>query len=238
MPGFGVESEVGLLAAAAVLGITHGFEPDHAAGISALTNETDGWRHAGFVGGSFALGHVLVVVAWVGLLTAIDRSAAPAAGTMDTIGTLLAGVVLVMVALLLATTGTRRLRGLPPRPTPTGASGPVSKTLAYAHMHVHGHDHDTTRDYLRTGIVGSLFALSPPVSMLALVSVVLPTAGLGATGVSVGVYALALTTSMLLVGLGLGGAFSLAKNRGHTVHAAVELLASVVVFGFAVHLLA
>ncbi|WP_435128720.1 hypothetical protein [Halobaculum sp. D14] len=238
MAGFGVGSEAGVFAAAAVLGVTHGFEPDHAAGISALTDDADGWRHAGFVGGSFALGHVLVVVAWVGLLTAIDRTAVPAAGVVDTVGTLFAGTVLVAVALLLATTGTRRLRGLPPHPTPAGASGPVSRTIAYAHTHVHGHDHDTTRDYLRTGIVGSLFALSPPVSMLALVSVVLPTAGLGATGVSVGVYALALTASMLLVGLGLGGVFSFAKRRGHAVHATVELVASVVVFGFAVHLLA
>jgi nickel/cobalt exporter len=235
--GVGVGAGLGVLGAAAVLGVTHGFEPDHAAGISALTSDADRWTHAAFVGGSFALGHVLVVLAWVAVLLALGQAASNLSGTLDRAGTLLAGTVLFSLALLLATTGSRRLRGLPTAPTVAGDGGPVGRTLALAHSHLHRHDHQTRADYLRTGVVGSLFALSPPVSMLALVSAVLPTGGVAATGASVAVYAVALTTSMVLVGSGLGSVFSLARGVSRRAHAAVELSASVVVLGFAVHLL-
>lgn len=228
----------GVLVAAAVLGVTHGFEPDHAAGISALTSDTDGWRHAAFVGGSFAVGHVVVVLGWVALLTLVGRTATAAPAGIDTAGTLLAGSVLVAVALLLAATGTRRLRGLPARPVASGGAGPVSRTLAYAHDHLHAHDHQTRTDYLRTSVVGSLFALSPPVSMLALVSAVLPTAGMDATGLAIVAYAVVLTATMGFVGTGLGGVFSLARGHSRRVHAAVELVSSAVVLAFAVSLFA
>lgn len=237
MTGVELGAGLGVLGAAAVLGVTHGFEPDHAAGISALTSDADRWTHAAFVGGSFALGHVVVVLAWVGALSALGQAASSLSGTFDQAGTLLAGVVLFAVAVLLATTGSRRLRGLPARPSPTGAAGTVGRTLAVAHAHLHRHDHETRADYLRTGVVGSLFALSPPVSMLALVSAVLPTAGIAATGASIGVYAVALTASMVLVGSGLGSLFTVARSVSRRAHAAVELSASVVVLAFAAHLL-
>lgn len=238
MSGVEVGTGLGVLGAATVLGVTHGFEPDHAAGISALTSDADRWTHAAFVGGSFAVGHVVVVLAWVAVLSALGQAASDLSGTLDQAGTLLAGLILFALAVLLATTGTRRLRGLPAHPTPAGTLGPVRRTLAVAQAHLHRHDHETHADYLRTGVVGSLFALSPPVSMLALVSAVLPTAGIGATGASVAVYAVALTASMVLVGSGLGSVFSAARTVSHRTHAAVELTASVVVLAFAVHLLA
>lgn len=237
MTGVEAGAGLGVLGAAAVLGVTHGFEPDHAAGISALTSDADRWTHAAFVGGSFALGHVLVVLAWVGVLMALGQAATNLSGTLDQAGTLLAGGILFAVAVLLATTGSRRLRGLPARPSSTRRGGPVGRTLAVAHAHLHSHDHETRADYLRTGVVGSLFALSPPVSMLALVSAVLPTAGIAATGTSIAVYAVALTASMVLVGTGLGSLFVAARSVNRRTHAAVELSASVVVFAFAVHLL-
>lgn len=237
MSGVGVGAGLGVAGAAAVLGVTHGLEPDHAAGISALTSDADRWTHAAFVGGSFAVGHVAVVIAWVVALTALGRMAGHLSGAFDRTGTLLAGVVLFAVAVMLAATGSRRLRGHPVAPAATEAGGPMGRTLSVARTHLRGDDHETRMDYLRTGVVGSAFALSPPVSMLALVSTVLPTAGAGATAVSVAAYALALTASMVLVGTGLGGAFSVARHVGDRAHAAVELAASVVVLTFSLHLL-
>lgn len=225
-----------ILVTAAILGVTHGFEPDHAAGISALTSDADGWPHAAFVGGSFAAGHVVVVLAWVGLLAFLGRAAAAVPAAADTVGTLLPGAVLLLVAFLLLVTGSRRLRGLPAYPRLTEASHPLSRTLAVVHLHLHRHDHESKTDYLRTGVVGSLFALSPPVSMLAFVSAVFSTAGRSAIGGAVIVYAVAITAAMAFVGMGLGGLFSFARRRSHRARATVELTASIVVFGFAVHL--
>lgn len=238
MAGLGAGAGLGVLGAAAVLGVTHALEPDHAAGISTLTSDTDRWTHAAFVGGSFAVGHVLVVVAWVAVLTLLGTAASTVPTVVDKFGTLVAGGILVAVAALLAVTGARRLRGRSARPSPEDASNLVGRILSRAHAHLHSHSHETRRDYLRTGVVGSLFALSPPVSMLALVSAVLPTSGLPATAASVGVYAVALTVTMVGVGTGLGGVFTAARERGQHAHAAVELCASVVVLAFAVQLLA
>ncbi|NIC00206.1 hypothetical protein [Halobacterium sp. R2-5] len=231
----GAGAGLGVLGAAAVLGVTHALEPDHAAGISALTSETDRWTHAAFVGGSFAVGHVLVVVAWVAVLTLLGTAASTVPAVVDEFGTLVAGGILLAVAALLAVTGTRRLRG---RTAGGDAETAVGRVLAALRTRLHSHDHETRRDYLRTGVVGSLFALSPPVSMLALVSAVLPTSGLPATTASVGVYAVALTLTMVGVGTGLGGVFTAARQRGQHAHAAVELCASAVVLAFAVQLLA
>jgi len=238
MVAVGTGAGLGVLGAAAVLGVTHALEPDHAAGISALTSDTDNWTHAAFVGGSFAVGHVVVVVAWVGLLTLLGTAASTIPSVVDQFGATVAGGLLVAVAALLAVTGARRLRGRPAHPEPGNASNMVGKLLSRAHAHLHSHDHETRTDYLRTGVVGSLFALSPPVSMLALVSAILPTAGLHATSASVGVYAVSLTATMVVVGTGLGGVFTAARRRGRHAHAAVELCASVVVLAFAAQLLA
>ncbi|WP_440008694.1 hypothetical protein [Halomicrococcus sp. SG-WS-1] len=229
-------SGVGVLAAAAVLGITHGFEPDHAAGISAMTTDAHGRTHAAFVGGSFAVGHVVVVLAWVAVLIAIGRVATAPPAVFDTVGTTLAGLVLFGVACVLAAKGTRRVRGLPVHSAPAAISGPVGQTVSHAHLHLH-HSHDSYADYLRTGVIGSLFALSPPVSMLALVSTVVPTSGLRGALVAVAVYALAITSTMSVMGGGIGELFSVVQGRGKRVHAAFELVTSVVVLGFALRLL-
>lgn len=229
-------SGVGVLAAAAILGITHGFEPDHAAGISALTTDADGWTHAAFVGGSFAVGHVVVVLAWVAVLTAVGRVATAPPAVFDAVGTTLAGLVLFGVACVLAAKGSRRVRGLQVRSVPTPVPGSVGRTVSHARSHLH-HSHDSYGDYLRTGVVGSLFALSPPVSMLALVSTVIPTGGLHGALAAVAVYALAITSTMSVIGGGLGELFSVVRGRGERVHAAFELVTSVVVLGFALRLL-
>ena len=228
---------LGILASAAVLGVTHAFEPDHAAGISALTDDTDGWRHAALVGASFAVGHVVVVLAWVTVLTLLGGTLEQVPGLAESVGTAVPAVVLSGVALLLGTTGVRRIRGRTPRPHSEDADGTVERLLAMVHERLHNHDHETTSEYLQTGIIGSLFALSPPVSMLALVTTVLPTAGISVTVLAAGTYAVGLTVSMIAVGAGLAGVFWAADGRGRRVHGTVELVGGVVVFGFAMQLL-
>lgn len=237
MADLGSLLQLGILASATVLGITHGFEPDHAAGISALTSDADGWTHAALVGASFAVGHVVVVLSWVALLTLLGGTLEQVPGLAESVGTVVPAIVLSGVALLLGTTGVRRLRGRSPRPHRESADGLVEWLLAVVHERLHNHDHETTSDYLQTGIVGSLFALSPPVSMLALVTTVLPTAGVSVTVLAAGTYAVGLTVSMVAVGAGLAGAFSAANSRGQRAHGTVELVAGVVVFGFALRLL-
>jgi High-affinity nickel-transport protein. len=227
---------LGILASATVLGVTHGFEPDHAAGISALTDDTDGWRHAALVGASFAVGHIVVVLAWVVLLTFLGGTLDRVPGVAEHVGTVVPAVVLSGVALLLATAGVRRLRGRSPRPNHEDADGPSGRLLASVYTRLHGHEHETTGDYLRTGTIGSLFALSPPISMLALVATVLPTAGVPVTTVAVASYAVGLTVSMVAVGAGLAGVFTAASGRGRHLHGTVELVGGVVVFGFALQL--
>lgn len=229
---------LGVLASAAVLGVTHGFEPDHAAGISALTSDADGWIHAALVGASFAVGHVVVVLVWLAGLRALGGTLSAVPGVAETVGTVVPAVVLSGVALLLATTGLRRVRGRSPHPHRGETDGPVGWVLARVHHRLHGHDHETAGDYLRTGVVGSAFALSPPVSMLALVSAVLPTAGAALTLSAVAVYAVGLTLSMVAVGAGLAGAFGVAGRRGRRAHGTLEVAAGVVVLGFAVRLVA
>jgi len=228
--------QFGILASAVVLGVTHGFEPDHAAGISALTDDTNSWRHAALVGASFAVGHVVVVLAWVVALTVLDGTLDRVPGVAERVGTVVPAVVLSGVALLLATAGVRRLRGRSPRPDRADADGPAERLLASVSTRLHGHDHETAGDYLRTGTIGSLFALSPPISMLALVATVLPTAGVPVTMVAVASYAVGLTASMVAVGAGLAGVFTAANGRGRRVHGTVELVGGVVVFGFALQL--
>lgn len=237
---------LGLFVAAAVLGVTHGFEPDHAVGISALTTDAHEWRHAALVGGCFAVGHVVIVLAWMAVLTAIGLSAGGVPVVVERAGSLLPGGVMLGVGGLLAVTGTSRLR----------EGGKQRETLGArlaTRLTAHGHSHERAsadrhvgapaspregyRRYLRTGVVGSAFALSPPVSMLALVSTVLPTVGFGGAVSAVAVYAATLTTTMALIGGGLGEAFARVGERSRRAHAAFELLTSVVVVGFALHLL-
>lgn len=220
---------LGVFGAAIVLGVTHGIEPDHAAGISALTTETDSRSHAAFVGASFAVGHVLIVVAWIALLSALGAGAEVAPDAIGAVGSTVVGVVLASVAVLLGATGVRRLRGLPLEPRSSDAPDPTGRVLAAIHSRLGDHSHETHGDYLQTGLVGSLFALSPPVSMLAFVSAVVPTAGIGGATGAVGAYALALTVTLALVGGGVGTLVSFTRSRGEKVHATFEIVAAAAV---------
>jgi hypothetical protein len=239
----GAAAGVGLLVAAGVLGVTHGIEPDHAVGISALTTDAEEWHHAAVVGGCFAAGHVLIVLAWVAGLTAVGMSAGGVPEAVERAGSVLPGGVMLGVGGLLAVTGTSRLYRGGSAERGTVAGRLAGRLAGHDHTHAAGDEGASEghpaglRRYLRTGVVGSAFALSPPVSMLALVSTVLPTAGLASAVSAVGVYAAALTATMVLVGGGLGGVFASVSDRGRRAHAVFEVLTSVVVIGFALHLL-
>ena len=64
----------GALLTAGVLGTTHGIEPDHVAGIAALTHEAADPKLSALVGGCFAAGHAIaqVVASGLVLIFAVD----------------------------------------------------------------------------------------------------------------------------------------------------------------------
>lgn len=256
----------GLLLTAGVLGVTHGIEPDHVAGITALTQEaSDPWLSA-LVGGCFAVGHTVLVVLWITIAYLLfgTTSFPPA---LEQIGLLCVGVVLSLLSLYLGISGTRKLvhehshdhggeqhddhgEGrhshyhvhLPTSIIP-GTRGHRDHEYGddneYRHDHGHAHDHSHGAiEYLKIGTVGALFTLSPPVSMIAFISVtVADSSSFLITGV-VTAYAVAITATMALVGGGVGALFEITKARGERFHALTQVVASVLVLAFGVDLLA
>jgi len=223
------------LATAGILGVTHAVEPDHVAGISSLTSEYGDSRLSALVGACFSLGHVALVVVWlaVAYLVLGQTSFDP---TMNAIGTLGVGVVLGLLGASMAIGGVRRVVG-----TDEHAHGDLT------HRHVHlrlplpgfdGHDHDhTTAAYLKTGLVGALFTLSPPVSMIVFASTLLPDYGVTAIALAVVTYGVAITVTMSMLGAGAGALFGLTHERGATVHGAAQLVAGLVIAALAGSLL-
>ncbi|MFB6162099.1 MAG: hypothetical protein ABEJ86_01480 [Halococcoides sp.] len=111
--------EVGLLAGAALLGVTHAIEPDHVAGIAALTHDAGDPTLSALVGGCFATGHVLLVGIWITVAYALlGTTTFPA--IYEQFGVVFVGIVLTALGLYLGASGTRRL----------------------VHHHVHEHDGD------------------------------------------------------------------------------------------------
>lgn len=70
------------MATAALLGITHGLEPDHLAGISLLAGRDV--RGAARVGATFGMGHVTLVACWVGAWFLLGP--VPRPGALDAAG--------------------------------------------------------------------------------------------------------------------------------------------------------
>jgi ABC-type nickel/cobalt efflux system permease component RcnA len=255
---------VGALVTAGLLGATHAVEPDHVAGISSLTGRYDDARLSALVGVCFGAGHVALVVVWLGLAYLVfGRSSFPAA--LDTLGTLAVAVVLAGLGAVLTIRGYRaaartharashdsdrgyNLHGDPhgdhghSHADPDGHRGHSHGTTgADPHLHLPGfdtHDHDhTTRAYLRTGLVGALFTLSPPLSMMAFAGALIPTYGFGAVALAVVVYTVTITLTMAAVGAGVGTVFHLAE-RFDRAYGALRVGVGVVVVGFAVTLFA
>lgn len=208
-----METLAGILLSAALLGVTHALEPDHVAGITALATEGSRWR-AALVGACFAVGHVALVAVWVGVGSFVVDSLPVA--PLEAFGSTALGVVLLAVALVTARAGLHSLRGTD--------HAHVGSTLVERFGRP-----DSVRDYLAVGLVGALFTLSPPLSMLAFVTGVLPTAGAGGAWTAVLAYAVGIVVVMAGAGLLAGGAFDALEDRGRHTQAAGQFLASGVV---------
>jgi high-affinity nickel permease len=221
------------LATAGVLGVTHAIEPDHVAGISSLTAACGDSRLSALAGACFSLGHVALVVVWLAVAQfLLGRTVFPP--LYDRVGTLGAGLVLGLLGAAMAVVGVRRV--LRAEPHDHG-----DRTHSHPHPHLplpgfdaHDHAHDA-RSYLKTGLVGALFTLSPPVSMLAFAATLLP--GAGVASLAVLTYAIAITATMSLLGAGVGAAFGRLGARGARFHGAAQAVAGVVVVTLAGSLL-
>lgn len=232
---------VPLAASAAVLGVSHGLEPDHAAGVLSLSTDAGGMGRSALIGAAFAAGHVLLVGLW--LLVARSVLSVPAvADAMDAVGTVVVGVVLLGLSAVLAYSGLRSM--VHTHRHRHGAGEP-----AHTHAHVHlpgplagrlgGHDHGhSVRSYLAVGTVGALFTLSPPVSMLAFLAVVVPNAAPPTLAVVVAAYAAAIVGTMAAVGGGVGGLVRPLRARSRRMVGAVHLAAGIAVFASAAWVLA
>lgn len=263
----------GVLATAALLGLTHAVEPDHVAGIAALAGGELGSRRAALAGACFAVGHVALVVAWViGGYVLLSSTGFPE--MVDALGTVVLGAVLSLLGAGMGAAGARSLirreahyhpetdvrhthhvlrlpRGGRRRsasfetnpnhnhpnvdldPPPGGDPSTTSSTDAGV-SHDHGHG---PRSYLKLGLIGAVFTLSPPLSMLAFITGVLP-AGAAAVGLGVIAYGIAIISAMTVVGISMGAAGRVIRDRGARVHATVQLASGVVIGGFGLHVIA
>ena len=223
---------VGAVATAGVLGVTHAVEPDHVAGIASLTGRYGDARLSAFVGACFSAGHVALVVCWlgVGYLVLGRTEFSP---VFDTVGTVGVAVLLGVLGAALATGGLRR-----------AVYAHTHDGERHRHTHVrvplvgregsddaHHHDH-TTAGYLKTGVVGALFTLSPPLSMIVFSSTLLTT-GPELVGVAVVTYAVAITGTMSALGAGAGAVFGRTAELDVRIHGATQALAGVLIVGLA-----
>lgn len=204
-----METLAGILLSAALLGFTHGIEPDHVAGVTALASD-GGPRRAGVVGACFAVGHVALVAVWVAVGSTVVGGLPVA--PLDGFGNTALGLVLLAVALVTVRAGLGSLRGRD------------DARVGAALVDRRGRP-DSVRGYLAVGLVGALFTLSPPLSMLAFVTGVLPTAGPAGAWAAVLAYAAAIVATMAGAGLVAGGAFDALDARGARPHGAGQLLA-------------
>lgn len=232
---------LGLFVSAGVLGVTHGIEPDHVAGITALTHEASDPKLSAIVGGCFALGHAVLVVAWIAIAYLLF-GATSFPPLFEQFGLLVVGTVLALLSLYLGVTGTRRLLH---RHEHEHGQGPHS----HVHVHLpiaatdgtgahgsHGHDHGVF-EYLKIGTIGALFTLSPPVSMIAFISVVMSNRGGPLVAGVVAAYTISIVATMAVVGGGAGSLFRITKEKGERYHAVFQIVAAVLVLGVAVMLL-
>lgn len=247
---------VGAVATAGVLGVTHAIEPDHVAGIASLTGRYEDSRLSALVGACFSLGHVALVVSWLGVgYLLLRRTEFPP--VFDTAGTLGVVVLLAVLGTALAVGGIKRVFYAHNHEHDHGDH-------AHSHTHTHlpllsagdhehdgtastdgasvpdhlssdtvGHSHDhTVSAYLRTGVVGALFTLSPPLSMVAF-SATLFSTGPPLVAVAVVAYAVTITATMTALGAGVGALFGRASELNVTVYGGTQALAGVLVVGLA-----
>ena len=218
---------------AGLLGVTHAIEPDHVAGITSMTSEYGDSRLCALAGACFSLGHVLLVVAWLAVAYAVlGRTSFPA--VFDAVGTVGVGVVLGAFGAVMTVGGVRRV-------VRTDEHEHGSVVHSHPHVSLSGfdratHRHDTVAS-LKTGVVGALFTLSPPLSMIVFASTLLPDAGVSTVFLTVGSYAATITLTMSALGAGVGALFGRLRERGRQFHGAVRIVAGVTIGALAVSLL-
>lgn len=226
-----------IFASAFLLGVTHALEPDHVAGISAVATGSGDSRVGTLTGSAFGAGHAVLVVVWVGLWYVLDGLGVVPAW-MDGVGTTLVAVLLATFAIYLGVAGVRRL-------VHRHEHTHDDHTHAHYHVHIpfvphadtaHGHDH-TAAGYLRMGVLGALFTLSPPVSMIAFLATVQPVAGELVVWSAIAVYSVTIVAAMASIGFGVGRAAGRLERHGARVHGALQLVTAIVLFGVAVHAL-
>lgn len=230
-----ITAVIGVLVTSAVLGITHGVEPDHVAGISALTHEAGSAKLSAIVGACFAVGHVVLVALWVAVAYLIlGTTSFP--HVFETLGLVVVGIVLALLGGVLGITGTRKLLHS------HGHSHSGADYHAHYHLHVpgplqklnvfdtdeHSHEH-TVGEYLKIGTVGALFTLSPPLSMIAFLSVFLPSAHDGLMAPVIVTYGVAITLTMTLIGGGVGTLFEFTRAKDESIHAASQVGAAALI---------
>lgn len=234
-----------LLITAGVLGITHGIEPDHVAGITALTHEASEPKLSALVGGCFAAGHAALVVLWI-LIAYLLFGTTSFPAVFELIGMLFVGIMLSLLGLYLGITGTGELVHRHGHDHGDGfhvryhVHLPVSiRSATTDRNETHGtHDHDHgVVEYLKIGTVGALFTLSPPVSMIAFISVAMSQSDGSFLVGAVATYSVAIIVTMALIGGGAGSLFRLSKAKGERFHAISQVVASVLVLTFAINLL-
>lgn len=224
---------IGALVTASFLGITHGIEPDHVAGISSLAGEAGGTRLSAVVGACFSLGHVVLVVVWLGFIVFFSGLDTFPHG-LDRFGT-------VGAALLLAGLGTVMVGGGLRVVVQTDEHSHGSVTHEHSHMHlpltgVDHHSHEVS-SYLKTGLLGALFTLSPPLSMIAFASTLFPEYSLGAVGLAVAVYAVSITFTMSAIGAGVGAVFETTRSLDARAYGAIRTVAGIAILSLAVVML-
>lgn len=240
---------VGLLFTAGILGFAHGIEPDHVAGITALTHEAGNAKLSALVGGCFALGHAVLVIAWI-VLAHLLFGATSLPPQFEQLGLLSVGIILVLLSLYLGFTGTRNLLHKHRHSHGGGSHTHFHKHLSDSghpdgddhgdHDHSeqsHGHGHGVT-EYLKVGTVGAMFTLSPPVSMIAFITVAMTDGG---GTVAVGVvtaYTVSIVAAMATIGGGAGLLFQFSKDKNERFYASLQIVAAVLVLAFAIYHLA
>jgi len=200
---------LGALATAGILGLTHAIEPDHVAGLSSLTSHYGDSRLSAIVGACFSLGHVALVVVWLSVGYLLLGATSFPAG-FDLVGTLGVVVLLGILGGMMVVGGFRSV-------VHAHEHDHGDRLHSHAHLHLpllgpgdddvaHDHEHGLGH-YLKTGLVGALFTLSPPLSMIAFASTLVAQHGTGVVAVAVVVYAVSITATMSLIGAGVGSAF-------------------------------
>jgi nickel/cobalt exporter len=226
-----VSTPLGILATAGVLGVTHALEPDHVAGIYSLTGQYGDSRLSAVAGVCFSLGHVALVVGWL-VVAYLLLGATTFPPVLDTLGSLAVVVVLGGLGAVLTIRGVRGAMY-----AHAHAHGDHSHSEPHLHLPVvgGGHDHDhTTRAYLRTGLVGALFTLSPPASMIAFSATILPEFGPTVVGGAAVAYAIGITLTMGAIGAS-AGSVSGRLQANSRLYGIARAVAGVLVLGVAAY---